>query len=188
MLTRQPFWFLRHGQTDWNRSGKCQGRRDVPLSMTGEAEAHAAAPQLKGLGIDAICSSPLQRARSTAEIIGRALELPVMTVPGLEEMDVGPYEGVADYSWVAPWREDQPVAGVEPFPAMRTRVAEAANRALGVSSHVLIVAHGGVFWALQHLCRAPFTPLGNCRPAHVAPVGETSWRIEMLTPAQTSDA
>ena len=32
MLTRQPFWFLRHGQTDWNRTGKCQGRRDVPLS------------------------------------------------------------------------------------------------------------------------------------------------------------
>jgi hypothetical protein len=59
--------------------------------------------------------------------------------------------------------------------------------ALGTASHVLIVAHGGVFWALQHLCRAPFTPLGNCRPAHVAPVGETSWRIEMLT-LQASEA
>ena len=51
---------------------------------------------------------------------------------------------------------------------------------------LLFVAHGGVFWALQHLCRSPFTPLANCRPAHVAPVGETSWRIEMLTAAQTS--
>src|SRR5262245_55843343 len=97
MLTRQAFWFLRHGQTDWNRAGKCQGRRDVPLSMQGEAEAHAAGPHLKGLGINAICTSPLQRARNTAQIVGRALGLPVVDVPGLEEMDVGPYEGIADY-------------------------------------------------------------------------------------------
>jgi len=186
MLTRQPFWFLRHGQTDWNRTGRCQGRRDVPLSMAGEAEAHAAVPQLRGLGINAICASPLKRARSTADIIGHSLGLPVVDVPGLEEMDVGPYEGIADYSWVTAWREDKPVNGIEPFPEVRKRVAAAANRALGTASHVLIVAHGGVFWALQHLCKSPFTPLANCRPAHVAPVGETSWRIEMLTPAQAS--
>ena len=96
MLTRQPFWFLRHGQTDWNRTGRCQGPRNVPLSMAGEAEAHAAAPQLKGLGLNAICCSPLQRARATADIIGKTLGLPVVDVSGLEEMDVGPYEGIAD--------------------------------------------------------------------------------------------
>jgi 2,3-bisphosphoglycerate-dependent phosphoglycerate mutase len=45
-----------------------------------------------------------------------------------------------------------------------------------------------VFWALQHLCKSPFTPLANCRPAHVAPVGETSWRIEMLTAPQSTEA
>jgi broad specificity phosphatase PhoE len=188
MLTRQPFWFLRHGQTDWNRTGRCQGRRDVPLSMQGEAEAHAAAPHLKSLGIDAICSSPLKRAHNTAEIIGRALGLPVLDVPGLEEMDVGPFEGIADYSWVSAWREDKAVDGIEPFPDVRKRVAAAANRALGTANHVLIVAHGGVFWALQHLCRSPFTPLANCRPARVSPVGETTWRIEMLTPPQADQA
>lgn len=182
MLTRQPFWFLRHGQTDWNRAGRCQGRTDVALSMQGEAEAHAAVRHLKGLGLDVICSSPLKRARHTADIIAVALELPVQDVPGLEEMDVGPYEGVADYSWIAPWRQDQPVDGIEPFPAMRTRVAAAVNHALGSSSKVLIVAHGGVFWALQHLCSSPFTRLANCRPAHLAPVGESAWRIDLLTP------
>src|SRR5262245_38057287 len=162
MLTRQPFWFLRHGQTDWNRAGKCQGRRDVPLSMQDETEAEAAAPQLKHLAINAICCSRLQRARRTADIIGKTLDAPVTEIGGLEEMDVGPYEGVADYSWVKAWREDEPVAGIEPFPAVRVRVGEAVNRALGSASHVLIVAHGGVFWALQHMCRAPFTPLAHC--------------------------
>jgi broad specificity phosphatase PhoE len=182
MLTRQPFWFLRHGQTDWNRTGRCQGRMDVPLSMQGEAEAHAAVQHLKGRGIEGICCSPLKRARHTADIIGAALELPVQDVPGLEEMDVGPYEGVADYSWIAAWRQDQPVEGIEPFPIVRTRVAAAVNQALGTAGKVLIVAHGGVFWALQHLCRSPFTPLANCRPAHLAPVGESAWQIDMLTP------
>jgi probable phosphoglycerate mutase len=188
MLTRQPFWFLRHGQTDWNRTGKCQGRRDVPLSMAGEAEAHAAAPLLKGLGINAICCSPLQRARTTADIIGKTLDLPVVNVSGLEEMDVGPYEGVADYSWVTAWREDAAIPGIEPFPAMRRRIGEAVNRALGTASHVLIVAHGGVFWALQNLCREPFLRLGHCRPAYLSPNGETAWRIEMLTFSEALEA
>lgn len=129
----------------------------------------------------------MQRARATADIIGKALDLPVVDVAGLEEMDVGPYEGVADYSWVAPWREDKTISGVEPFPDVRKRVAEAANRALGTASHVLFVAHGGVFWALQHLCRSPFIPLANCRPAHLAPVGDSAWRIEMLTAPQAID-
>lgn len=180
MLIRQAFWFLRHGQTEWNAAGRCQGRADVPLSVAGEAEAVAALRHLTGRGIDGICASPLKRARRTAEIVGEALKLPVVEVPGLEEMDVGPYEGVADYSWIEPWRRDEPVAGIEPFPDMRRRVAEAANRALGTAGHVLIVAHGGVFWALQHLCNAPFARLGNCHPARLSPVGAASWRIDML--------
>ena len=135
---------------------------------------------LTGLGINAICCSPLKRARRTAEIIGAALKLPVTDVPGLEEMDVGPYEGVVDYSWVDPWRRDEPIAGVEAFADMRNRVALAANRSLVTGSHVLIVAHGGVFWALQHLCRAPFASLGNCHPARLAPVGETQWQVDLL--------
>jgi broad specificity phosphatase PhoE len=173
-------WFLRHGQTDWNRAGRCQGRADIPLSTLGEAEAQEAVRHLAGLGINAICCSPLKRARRTAEIVGDALKLPVTDVPGLEEMDVGPYEGVADYSWVEPWRKDEAITGVEPFPKMRERIALAANRALGTASHVLIVAHGGVFWALQHLCQAPFASLGNCRPARLSPEGELGWRVELL--------
>lgn len=187
MLIQQPFWFVRHGQTDWNRTGKCQGRCDVPLSVQGEAEAHAAALWVRDLDINAICSSPLKRARRTADIIANALGVPVMDVPGLEEFDVGPYEGVADYSWLPAWREDRPVPGVEPFAAVRKRVADAANRALGTASHVLIVAHGGVFWALQHLCKSPFIPLAHCQPAYLSPIGESAWRIEMLAPAEAAE-
>ncbi len=184
MLTRQTFWFLRHGQTEWNRTGRCQGRADVPLSALGEAEAQEAVQHLTGLGINAICCSPLKRARRTAEIVGDALQLPIVQVTGLEEMDVGPYEGVADYSWVEPWRRDEAIHGIEPFSAMRLRVATATNKALGHASHVLIVAHGGVFWALQHLCQTPFASLGNCHPARLSPEGETSWRVDLLAASE----
>lgn len=185
MLTRQTFWFLRHGQTEWNRTGRCQGHADIPLSTLGEAEAHEAVQHLGGLGINAICCSRLKRARRTAEIVGEALRLPVTEIAGLEEMDVGPYEGVADYSWVEPWRADAMIAGVESFPDMRLRVATAANTALSHASHVLIVAHGGVFWALQHLCRAPFASLGNCHPARLSPVGDAGWRVDLLAPSES---
>ena len=63
---------------------------------------------------------------------------------------------------------------------MRLRVAEATNKALGHASHVLIVAHGGVFWALQHLCRTPFASLGNCHPARLSPDGEAGWRVDLM--------
>jgi broad specificity phosphatase PhoE len=182
MLTRQPFWFIRHGQTDWNRSGRWQGRADVPLNMQGEAEAYAAVSHLEGRGIIAICSSPLKRARRTAEIIGQGLNLPITEIDDLQEMDIGKYEGTPDQSWLKPWRQDEAIADIESFPTLRRRVIAATNRALGSASHVLIVAHGGVFWALQHLCQSPFTPLAHCRPAQVMPVGEISWRIDMLTP------
>jgi len=66
---------IRHGQTDWNSQGKLQGSSDVPLNEHGRQQAHAAAALLAGEGVawDAIVSSPLGRARETAEIIATDL-------------------------------------------------------------------------------------------------------------------
>lgn len=180
MITRRGFWFLRHGQTDWNGSGRWQGQTDVPLNALGETQARAAGPLLRGAGIEVICSSPLGRARRTADLVAATLGVPVFDIPGLLEMDVGPYEGRTEGYWLESWRADEAVPGIEPFPAFRRRIAAAINHALGHPGEVLVVAHGGVFWALERLCGRPgFTRLPNCAPARLTPAGATSWRLEI---------
>jgi probable phosphoglycerate mutase len=189
MITRRAFWFLRHGETDWNRRGHWQGQSDVPLNANGEAQAQAAIAQLLPLGIKTICASRLQRARRTADIVAGALGLPVTEVAGLEEMNIGPYAGSATNHWLGDWRDDKEVEGVESFPDFRRRVAGAINTVVATSEDALIVAHGGVFWALERLCGAgTFSALAHCAPARLIPEGATRWRIEVAGSEDEPDA
>ena len=67
-------YLLRHGRTLWNEEGRLQGRTDVPLSDEGRCSALAAGAALESVPFDAAFSSPLQRARETAELILRGKE------------------------------------------------------------------------------------------------------------------
>ena len=67
-------YVIRHGQTDWNVAGKCQGRTDIELNETGIEQAKQAKEQLKNYNIDQIICSPLKRTRKTAEIINERSE------------------------------------------------------------------------------------------------------------------
>ena len=102
-LTRVAFWFLRHGETDWNARGLSQGHTDIPLNATGIAQAHAAAPLLRNRGITAIVSSPLSRAYDTAVIAGEVLGLPVEIDDDLREVGFGAKEGQPQTEWFADW-------------------------------------------------------------------------------------
>ena len=62
-------YVVRHGQTDWNVAGKCQGRTDIELNNTGIEQAKNTKEQLKNYNIDLIICSPLKRAIKTAEIL-----------------------------------------------------------------------------------------------------------------------
>ena len=70
-------FLVRHGETDWNREGRFQGRMDVPLNDAGLRQAEAAACALKGTPFDRILSSGLSRALQTARPLAR-------TIPGVE--------------------------------------------------------------------------------------------------------
>jgi len=91
---------VRHGQTDANTGGVWHGSTDTPLSAHGQGQAARVAEHLArhveatGEVVAAIFASPLQRARHTAEAIGRALDLPVEVHPGLGEYDLGSWEGL----------------------------------------------------------------------------------------------
>ena len=90
----QSFYFMRHGNTDWNVEKRIQGSIDIPLNAEGRAQAAAAAKQLEHAQIDGIITSPATRARETAEIICQATGLPLVEVhPELHDRDFGDLEG-----------------------------------------------------------------------------------------------
>ena len=86
---------VRHGETDWNKVKRIQGSAsDTPLSETGKRQAEGVALKLKEEKIQAIYSSPLQRAMHTAQAIARYHHLEVLPDPHLKEINVGNLEGV----------------------------------------------------------------------------------------------
>jgi broad specificity phosphatase PhoE len=149
-LARIPFWYLRHGETDWNAQGISQGNVDIPLNPTGLAQARSAAQKLRNRGIASIVASPLSRARVTAEIAGEALGLPVSVDPDLREVAFGVQEGQAMSGWFTDWVAGNfTPEGAETFAALRRRAVSAINRATALPPAVLVVAHGALFRAVR---------------------------------------
>lgn len=97
---------FRHGETDWNREGRLQGHIDTPLNATGLAQAAALAEALREHQLDAVVSSDLSRALTTAQIVAEALKLPLTIDHGLRETSVGAAEGLL-------WKEAQDRFGAE---------------------------------------------------------------------------
>jgi probable phosphoglycerate mutase len=149
-ITRVAFWFLRHGETDWNAQGISQGNVDIPLNAVGLAQARAAAVWLRNRGIATIVASPLSRARVTAEIVAETLALPVQIDDGLREVAFGVQEGQKMTDWFADWIDGTftPEAA-ETFAALRARGVAAINRSVVLPPVVLVVAHGALFRGLR---------------------------------------
>lgn len=83
----------RHGQTDWNVADKTQGRTDTELNETGIEQAKAVREKLMNYDIDVILSSPLKRAKKTAEIIADKRNIPIFYDEDIIERSYGEYEG-----------------------------------------------------------------------------------------------
>lgn len=84
---------VRHGQTDWNLKGKAQGRTDTKLNKTGIKQAEEIRDKLLNEVIDVVISSPLKRARKTAEIIASRRDIPIVCDKDITERSFGRYEG-----------------------------------------------------------------------------------------------
>lgn len=92
MKTATTLYLVRHGETAWNRRGIYQGTTDVPLSATGEAQAEQLATTLRDVVFDAGYTSPLRRARETAEKVLRG-RVPLVEVRDLREISYGLWQG-----------------------------------------------------------------------------------------------
>ncbi len=140
---------LRHGETEWSRSGRHTGRTDIPLTPRGEELARLAGALVTGYDFRLVLSSPLQRARRTAELAGLHADVD----PLLVEWDYGGYEGRTTkdiraelgYNWSAfthgVIRGETPGETVEEVAARASRVLTRVLPAM-VDGDVALIAHG----------------------------------------------
>lgn len=183
-MTLRRLVLLRHGQTDYNATGRMQGHLDSHLTELGRAQAAAIAPTIAALPPDRILCSDLSRAYDTAAAVGAASGLSVAVDARLRETHLGDWQGltVADVEAkcpgaIAAWRSDPawtPPGGESRIDVVRRSLPvideldeEYADNPEGV---VVAVAHGGVIaglvCALLGLPTAAWPSiggLGNCR-------------------------
>ncbi len=180
-LPRVNFWFLRHGQTEYNARGVSQGSVDIPLNETGIAQAHRAAPLLAGRGIVGVVTSPMQRALVTAEIVNQTLNLPMTIEPDLHEVVFGGMEGQPLYPWFSAWLDGTATPdGAESFADITERAGLVMGQVLRAPGPLLIVSHGAFFRALRGLMGLDLdVRTENAVPILCEPIGN-EWRATAL--------
>lgn len=138
---------VRHGQSEWNASGRWQGQADPPLSELGEAQAMSAA---RAIGmVDAIYASDLLRAHHTAQLVATQLGSDVAVEPRLRERSAGEWEGRTraeiDEGWPGYLESGRRPAGYEPDASVLERVLAALDTIASIhDGDVLVITHGGV--------------------------------------------
>ncbi|MGV8968858.1 MAG: histidine phosphatase family protein [Microbacteriaceae bacterium] len=140
-------YFVRHGETEWNRERRIQGKTDIPLNDTGREQARATGKLLANRRWDLVVSSPLVRARETAEIIASELGMPApLVLDDIGERNYGASEGLNYEQIEAKFPDDAPVPGRE----SRREVTERAIPAVVALAErypekaIIVVSHGGV--------------------------------------------
>lgn len=158
---------VRHGQSTWNAEGRWQGHSDPPLSPLGERQARAAAPAVVALGVTAVYSSDLIRARQTAELVAPPGMTPVV-VPPLRERNVGEWEGLtrveieARYPGMLEAHDSPP--SFESDESLLGRVLPALDKIIGelaADDVALIATHGGVIRTVERHLGSPPPPVPN---------------------------
>ena len=130
MIPRTVFYFLRHGETDWNVRRVMQGHTDIALNETGIDQARRIAAHVAALPIKTICCSPLQRARRTAELVNTQ-GVPTVVIDDLKECGFGVHEGQpTDGPWREGWLKGGAISGGESLDDFIARVCGALTRAL----------------------------------------------------------
>ena len=152
--------FIRHGQTEWNVTGRYQGQSDVQLSEEGLQQAVKLAENFPVERVDAIYASDLQRAMVTAETIAKQFGLSVQAEPAFRELSFGDWEGLTYQQIVDKWEDAMAnflqhpdvleIPGGESFPAVQQRAMKRLNEL--IEKHdgqtIVVVAHGAVLRTL----------------------------------------
>ncbi|HRJ69391.1 MAG TPA: histidine phosphatase family protein [Beijerinckiaceae bacterium] len=185
-MTGPAIYFIRHGETDWNREGRLQGGQEIPLNDLGRSQAAVAAEHLRDLVGERTrtlpwLASPMGRTVETLQIMRRTLGLPAggwASDERLREISFGRWEGL---TWKEVRRADPPGAagrsadkwgyvppGGESYQILQERVRPVFE---AIVTDTIVVAHGGV-------ARAALVLLAGMAP--MAAVNEDIWQGRVL--------
>ncbi len=136
---------VRHGETDWNRAGMLQGRTDTPLNQKGISQARECASYLTKFQWDVVVTSPLARAKTTAEMISNAIGAPLVVLDEFVEGSYGKAEGMTPEQRAIAF-PDHKFPGREKPEEMQDRAMIGLNKILEnyANKRILLVAHGGI--------------------------------------------
>jgi broad specificity phosphatase PhoE len=152
---RGAVMLMRHGETDWNREGRVMGRNPIALNQRGRTQAEAAARLAAQLKPDLIFTSPLLRARQTAEIVAAAFGgIAIIEEAGIAEVLYGRWEGMVYHDLIedpyyAEYRKsplEHCTPGGESIPQVQERGVRAITRVLRdyPGKRLLFVSHGDI--------------------------------------------
>lgn len=188
-MTGTVLGLFRHGQTDWNIDLRLQGTADIPMNATGIDQVRRAAEKIDPADWDLLLTSPLGRARQTAEILAESLGLGEPAVePLLLERNFGLGEGLTYAQWQENYSKLDEIPGAEP----EAKVIERAQLLLETfqSAHsakrVLAVSHGALIrFVLSTVTDGAIPPKGERlqnASLHLLDHAE-SWTLRAWAPA-----
>ena len=140
---------VRHGETDWNKEGRLQGHTDIPLNQVGIQQANCCAEFLKQLPYELVLTSPLLRAKQTAEVIAKQLNVPLIEMRELIERHYGDAEGLTKEERTIKFPEGN-YTNQESRESLTTRVFQALSliHEQKKDKKIIVVAHGAVINAI----------------------------------------
>lgn len=188
-MTKTVVGILRHGQTDWNIDFRLQGVTDIPLNETGIAQARDAAAVIDPVDWDLILTSPLSRARDTAQIVAEVNGLGEALVETLLlERSFGEAEGLGHEEWKAKYADTNMVPGGESLSDLEARANQLLDKLASdhAGKRVLAVSHGALIRKLLRIVSAGEFPrdgerLGNASMS-IFVHDVTGWSIERYEP------
>lgn len=177
-ILKKEFYFIRHGQTDQNVAGIYVklDHDDIPLNAVGQQQAHAVEPFIATLPVKAVCHSPLRRAKETKDIVASRLKTPQYEINTLGECSA---EIWLDMVALGKSAHVNPPSHVKKF---IDNVLDGINSAISKEGPVLIVAHGGIHWALCCVLGIENHDWGidNCVPVHFSVGEDGRWNANKL--------
>lgn len=173
---RTPFYFLRHGETDHNVHRIYDDLTEVHLNENGKKQALQVQQIARSIPISTVCSSPLERVQQTKKI--------VLENRAFHDVILDEFRECASSLWKLFLASETRKLTAEEWASIHDfiyRVKDGLEKTLRHNAPILLIAHGGTYWALAHLLQLQGDrKIGNCVLTSITPIEQERWRAEPI--------